>query len=204
MTTRKDTLPLSLPPQAAGSRRTTGKRAPVRAPAQQTTGALIEPQHLPAGQVACLARGARLAPPLNATLGPRLIRGLLISSSLNLTEKDRVLSAMPTLSHWQVAELIKTFDDESREFAQLVQQEFEFIAKLQASALWSAAALCANRADTSPALERAWRRRTLRQAGRAGLHTRLQNLPADWWRGHAVARWAYRDLFGPMHVAWQT
>jgi len=164
--------------------------------------ALISSTHLPAALVARLLAGAPLPRGVALRDGQDMVRGMLLSHSLGLVEKDRVLSHLPTLSAWQVRELRLTFDDEVQEFTQLVPREFDFIAELQARSLWALAALTANRADTRPALERAWRRRLLRRAARDGLRAWLDTLDHAWWRRHAVARWAYRDLYEPAHPAW--
>lgn len=171
-------------------------------PKPPDTAALLHPQMLPSGLVARLAQTATLPPPHPPESTGALIRTMLLSNSLGLDEKDHVLSQMPTLSVWQVRELMHTFDDERIEFAKLVPSEFEIIASLQARALWAALALAANRCGTSAAQERAWCKRTVRQAATRGLRHWLDTLDAKWWREHAAARWAYRDMYAAGHASW--
>lgn len=54
--------------------------------------------------------------------------GLLENSlSLNLFEKKRVIDAIPTISQYQVDELVKVFEDERVEFKKLMPTEGEVI-----------------------------------------------------------------------------
>jgi hypothetical protein len=54
--------------------------------------------------------------------------GLLENSlSLNLFEKKRVVDAIPTISQYQVDELVKVFEDERVEFKKLMPTEGEVI-----------------------------------------------------------------------------
>lgn len=52
------------------------------------------------------------------------------SLSLSVSEKKRVIDAMPTLSQYQVDELTKVFEDERIEFKKLMPKEGETIKKL--------------------------------------------------------------------------
>lgn len=52
------------------------------------------------------------------------------SLSLNVYEKKRVIDAIPTLSQFQIDELIKVFDDEREEFKKLMWTEAEAIKDL--------------------------------------------------------------------------
>lgn len=52
------------------------------------------------------------------------------SLSLSVTEKKRVIDAVPTLSQYQVDELHKVFEDERVEFKKLLATEGETIKKL--------------------------------------------------------------------------
>ena len=52
------------------------------------------------------------------------------SLSLNVYEKKRVIDAVPTLSQFQIDELIKVFEDEREEFKKLMWSEAEAIKDL--------------------------------------------------------------------------
>lgn len=52
------------------------------------------------------------------------------SLSLNVYEKKRVIDAIPTLSQFQIDELIKVFEDEREEFKKLMWTEAEAIKDL--------------------------------------------------------------------------
>lgn len=52
------------------------------------------------------------------------------SLSLNIYEKKRVIDALPTLSQFQIDELIKVFEDEREEFKKLMWTEAESIKDL--------------------------------------------------------------------------
>ena len=52
------------------------------------------------------------------------------SLSLSVTEKKRVIDAIPTLSQYQVDELHKVFEDERIEFKKLLASEADTIKKL--------------------------------------------------------------------------
>lgn len=52
------------------------------------------------------------------------------SLSLNVYEKKRVIDAIPTLSQFQINELIKVFEDEREEFKKLMTTEWESIKEL--------------------------------------------------------------------------
>lgn len=52
------------------------------------------------------------------------------SLSLNIYEKKRVIDAIPTLSQFQIDELIKVFEDEREEFKKLMWTEAESIKEL--------------------------------------------------------------------------
>ena len=52
------------------------------------------------------------------------------SLSLSVSEKKRVIDAIPTLSQYQVDELTKVFEDERIEFKKLMPKEGETIKKL--------------------------------------------------------------------------
>ncbi|EKE30056.1 MAG: hypothetical protein ACD_2C00050G0001 [uncultured bacterium (gcode 4)] len=52
------------------------------------------------------------------------------SLSLNVYEKKRVIDAIPTLSQFQIDELIKVFEDEREEFKKLMWSEAEAIKEL--------------------------------------------------------------------------
>ena len=52
------------------------------------------------------------------------------SLSLSVTEKKRVVDAIPTLSQFQVDELHKVFEDEREEFKKLLSKEWEVIRDL--------------------------------------------------------------------------
>jgi len=52
------------------------------------------------------------------------------SLSLNIYEKKRVIDAIPTLSQFQIDELIKVFQDEREEFRKLMPKEGDTIKKL--------------------------------------------------------------------------
>ena len=52
------------------------------------------------------------------------------SLSLNVFEKKRVIDAIPTLSQFQIDELIKVFEDEREEFKKLMASEAEAIKEL--------------------------------------------------------------------------
>ncbi|MDD2565918.1 MAG: hypothetical protein PHZ26_04765 [Candidatus Gracilibacteria bacterium] len=52
------------------------------------------------------------------------------SLSLNIYEKKRVIDAIPTLSQFQIDELIKVFEDEREEFKKLMGTEAESIKEL--------------------------------------------------------------------------
>ena len=52
------------------------------------------------------------------------------SLSLNVYEKKRVIDAIPTLSQFQIDELIKVFEDEREEFKKLMWTEAESIKDL--------------------------------------------------------------------------
>ncbi len=63
-----------------------------------------------------------------AEMDERVFLELLQNSlSLNLFEKKRVIDAVPTLSQYQVDELIKVFEDERVEFRKLMPTEGETI-----------------------------------------------------------------------------
>lgn len=57
---------------------------------------------------------------------------LLNSLSLSLIEKERVFSALPTLTQFQVDELLKVFLDESAKFAELYEEHPDDLCKLVA------------------------------------------------------------------------
>ena len=50
--------------------------------------------------------------------------------SLNVYEKKRVIDSIPTLSQFQIDELVKVFEDERVEFKKLMQTEAEAIKEL--------------------------------------------------------------------------
>lgn len=52
------------------------------------------------------------------------------SLSLNVFEKKRVIDAIPTLSQFQIDELVKVFEDEREEFKKLMATEAEAIKDL--------------------------------------------------------------------------
>ena len=52
------------------------------------------------------------------------------SLSLSVSEKKRVIDAIPTLSQYQIDELKKVFEDERIEFKKLMPKEWETIKKL--------------------------------------------------------------------------
>ncbi|MDD3120740.1 MAG: hypothetical protein PHF46_05025 [Candidatus Gracilibacteria bacterium] len=52
------------------------------------------------------------------------------SLSLNIYEKKRVIDAIPTLSQFQIDELVKVFQDERDEFRKLMPKEGDTIKKL--------------------------------------------------------------------------
>lgn len=52
------------------------------------------------------------------------------SLSLNVYEKKRVIDAIPTLSQFQIDELVKVFEDEREEFKKLMWSEAEAIKDL--------------------------------------------------------------------------
>ena len=52
------------------------------------------------------------------------------SLSLNVYEKKRVIDAIPTLSQFQIDELVKVFEDEREEFKKLMSSEAEAIKEL--------------------------------------------------------------------------
>jgi len=52
------------------------------------------------------------------------------SLSLNVYEKKRVIDSIPTLSQFQIDELVKVFEDERVEFKKLMQTEAEAIKEL--------------------------------------------------------------------------
>lgn len=52
------------------------------------------------------------------------------SLSLNVYEKKRVIDAIPTLSQFQIDELVKVFEDEREEFKKLMWSEAEAIKEL--------------------------------------------------------------------------
>jgi len=52
------------------------------------------------------------------------------SLSLSPTEKKRVVDAVPTLSQYQIDELVKVFEDERIEFKKLMPKEGDTIKKL--------------------------------------------------------------------------
>ena len=54
------------------------------------------------------------------------------SLSLNLSEKKRVIDAVPTLSQFQFNELMKVFKEEREKFRELAQEHAEDIQKLYA------------------------------------------------------------------------
>lgn len=74
-----------------------------------------------------------LCPPVLATVDmPSFVRLIGISNSLSALEKLRVFEALPTLSQFQIDELIKVMNDEASEFAKLVPNEWRIIASLSA------------------------------------------------------------------------
>lgn len=52
------------------------------------------------------------------------------SLSLNVYEKKRVIDAVPTLSQFQIDELVKVFEDEREEFKKLMETESDAIKDL--------------------------------------------------------------------------
>lgn len=52
------------------------------------------------------------------------------SLSLSVTEKKRVIDAIPTLSQFQIDELTKVFVDEREEFKKLLEKEGDTIKEL--------------------------------------------------------------------------
>ncbi len=52
------------------------------------------------------------------------------SLSLSVFEKKRVIDAIPTLSQFQIDELVKVFEDEREEFKKLLSKEGETIREL--------------------------------------------------------------------------
>lgn len=74
-----------------------------------------------------------LCPPVLATVDMHaFVRLIGASHSLSATEKLRVFDALPTLSQFQIDELIKVMTDEVTEFAKLVPKEWRVIASLSA------------------------------------------------------------------------
>lgn len=55
---------------------------------------------------------------------------LEFSLSLNIYEKKRVVDAIPTLSQFQIDELVKVFEDEREEFRKLMPKEWDTIKNL--------------------------------------------------------------------------
>ncbi len=134
---------------------------------------------------------------------PSMLRGCLLSLSLSLAEKDRVIREFPRLSDFQISELDRTFIEEVAAFSTVARTEFRVTANLQARALWNAMAVLGNRCGTSPRLERAWLMRTLRRCPPQGeFRQRLAAMDDAWWGKSVYARWAYRGLFAPDHAAW--
>lgn len=74
-----------------------------------------------------------LCPPVLATVDmPAFVRLIGASHSLSAVEKLRVFNALPTLSQFQIDELIKVMSDEVTEFSKLVNTEWHVIASLTA------------------------------------------------------------------------
>lgn len=76
-----------------------------------------------------------LCPPIFATVDmPMFVRAVGASHSLSAVEKWRVFDSLPTLSQFQVDELIKVMQDEALEFGKLVHREWDAISVLTARA----------------------------------------------------------------------
>lgn len=68
--------------------------------------------------------------PLTTFDETRFLELLEHSLSLNVYEKKRVIDAIPTLSQFQIDELIKVFEDEREEFKKLMSTEADAIKDL--------------------------------------------------------------------------
>lgn len=83
-------------------------------------------------------------PPVIAQVDMNTFVRLVISSySLCLAEKYRVIDSIPTLSQLQLDELIKVFEEETIEFYNLIDDEWDIIVNLFAKA-WIEANMLAN------------------------------------------------------------
>jgi hypothetical protein len=165
--------------------------------------AVVDPRALPATMIQRLVDVLDPKPEHRPRV-PTLLRALLPSLSLSIAEKNRTLDAVAIIDDGQLGSLLDVFAVERRELGKLSSHEFDEIAALQARALWDMLLLVADRFATSPALERAWLRRTLRRCPKGGVfRRRLDALRPAWWMSHAMARWAYRDLYDRGHVSWR-
>lgn len=164
---------------------------------RKVKGALIDPAALPLTLIRQLAK----ATPTFCVSKPidDLLRLTLMSKSLTLQQKTRVLDDLPTLSAFQCDELVRVFTDEHKEFSKLVNKEFEVIARLQAEAILDTMVIAKQRLGASNALIDAWTRRLLRQGALGGLMPWLRSLPTAWWDKHKVAGKVYSCLFPSDH-----
>ncbi|MBN1258506.1 hypothetical protein JXA05_01985 [Candidatus Peregrinibacteria bacterium] len=62
---------------------------------------------------------------------PKFVQLLAGSISLTITEKKRIIEAIPQLSQFQIDELIKIFEEEKGKFAELEKKHSEQIAELE-------------------------------------------------------------------------
>ena len=138
---------------------------------------LIEGRDLPLCIVRPLYQLARQTTP---NIPEYLVRNVLASLSLNITDKNRILTS-DQLSEFQMVELDAVFDDERDTFKELFADETETVMALQAKALMTSFLLASFHGNTvPPAMERALIARLVKRVARRVAKLELSHKLGFW------------------------